>query len=120
MDATRPRTGLAQGGNEVLAAAEGIVVRTFDGCPGANEASWSDRCQGGFGNHVRIRHVDGTVAQYAHLSTVEVKAGTERGPGVRLQALVASAAARRASAGESRAVSVERGRTDQARSTRQT
>jgi hypothetical protein len=60
-------------GSSVTAVSRGIVVYT----------GWS----GGYGNLVRVRHANGVESWYAHLSTVNVRAGDEVGAGVRLGAV---------------------------------
>lgn len=57
-------------GTPIKPAAPGVV--TFAGWDTAKK---EDGTPGGYGLHVRIRHADGTVTIYAHLSAVHVAAG---------------------------------------------
>jgi murein DD-endopeptidase MepM/ murein hydrolase activator NlpD len=49
-------------GTPVFASADGVVVDHQDGCQVGDE-----KCGGGFGNFVKIRHNDGTVTIYGHM-----------------------------------------------------
>jgi murein DD-endopeptidase MepM/ murein hydrolase activator NlpD len=49
-------------GYDVVAPASGTVIYRYDGCPDTN----SPGCGMGYGNHVAIRHSDGTVSLLAH------------------------------------------------------
>jgi hypothetical protein len=60
-------------GSPVIAVSRGVVVYT----------GWS----GGYGNLVRVRHANGAESWYAHLSTVDVRAGDEVRAGDRLGAV---------------------------------
>ncbi len=51
-------------GAPILAAAEGVV----------NDAGWDD---GGYGNYVELRHPDGTLTLYGHVSRILVSKGQE-------------------------------------------
>ena len=50
-------------GTQVYAGASGELYYRVDGCPDGSNPS----CGSSYGNHVRIRHVDGLVSIYAHL-----------------------------------------------------
>ena len=50
-------------GRDIYAGASGSLYYRYDGC--ANSGSWG--CGGGFGNHVRIEHIDNRVSIYAHM-----------------------------------------------------
>lgn len=47
------------------AGAGGQLYYRYDGC--SNSGSWGSSCGGGFGNHVRIQHANGSVTIHAHL-----------------------------------------------------
>lgn len=66
----RPHRGIdigAPAGTPITVAAPGRVL----------SAGWS----GGYGNLVRIRHPDGLVSSYAHMSAISVSTGSEVGAG---------------------------------------
>ena len=65
-------------GKPIVAITDGIVYRTYNGCPHTTKSSRC-RCGSGWGNHVAIDH--GTVkgqhikAMYAHMNTIAVGNG---------------------------------------------
>ena len=59
----------AASGTSIVATADGTVIKSHSGC--SNNGSLSDRCGGGWGNHVYIEHVvqgQKYVVVYAHFS----------------------------------------------------
>lgn len=68
-------------GGEVLAGQEGVVIATYNGC--ANYGYRNNPCGGYCGNHVTIRHADGTRSRYCHmqLNSVRVSNGQRVGCG---------------------------------------
>ncbi len=54
----------------IVAAASGTVVKTVSYCRVGYR-----RCGGGYGNHIIIRHSNGTYTKYAHLKKVYVRPG---------------------------------------------
>jgi murein DD-endopeptidase MepM/ murein hydrolase activator NlpD len=52
----------------ILAADGGEVIFVQSGCQVGNQS-----CGGGFGNYIKIRHCNGWITYYAHLSSVSVK-----------------------------------------------
>ncbi len=62
-------------GTTVLAAADGTVSATNNGC--ANYGSFGNTCGGRCGNYVQIRHDDGSYSIYCHmqLDSVRVRTG---------------------------------------------
>jgi murein DD-endopeptidase MepM/ murein hydrolase activator NlpD len=61
-------------GTPILAASSGVV----------DYAGWSD---GGYGNMIDIRHSDGTITRYGHLSEIFVKEGQSVGQGQSIAAM---------------------------------
>lgn len=53
------------GSRWVVASRDGIVVSVTDGC--YDRCTGGCWCGGGFGNHVRIQHADGTITIYGHM-----------------------------------------------------
>lgn len=62
-------------GAQVIAAREGTVVSSFNGCTHDYGKSESCGCGGGYGNYVVIEHSDGKTSLYGHLSAVYVSYG---------------------------------------------
>ena len=63
-------------GADVVAAKEGVVIDSYNGC----YHNWpkeygSCGCGGGYGNYVMIAHDDGKMTVYGHLSTTMVYTG---------------------------------------------
>jgi murein DD-endopeptidase MepM/ murein hydrolase activator NlpD len=54
---------------EIKAAKDGVVEYTFSGCNDFGSYS----CGGGYGNNVRIRHSDGYLSIYAHMTAGSVR-----------------------------------------------
>lgn len=52
-------------GTSIFAGAHGELYYRIDNCP--NTGSISSTCGGGFGNQVRIKHLDNKVTVYAHM-----------------------------------------------------
>ena len=69
--------GAGRTGHAIVSMAKGEVIRAHTGC--ALNNSWG--CGSGFGNHVYVKHEDGTVSRYAHLSAVNVRVGQKVGAG---------------------------------------
>ena len=67
-------------GARIVAIADGVVTRSFGGCPHNYAKYGSCGCGGGYGNYVTVNH--GTnggntyVATYGHMSSIAVGAGT--------------------------------------------
>jgi murein DD-endopeptidase MepM/ murein hydrolase activator NlpD len=55
-------------GTPILAADGGKVIFVQSGCQVGNQS-----CGGGFGNYIKIRHCNGWITYYAHLSSVSVR-----------------------------------------------
>ncbi len=68
-------TGAGIYGAPVVAARDGVVVSSFDGCPHDYGKNSSCGCGGGYGNYVVIEHSDGKTSLYGHLSQVHVSYG---------------------------------------------
>ena len=69
-------TGGGVGARSIVAAADGEVTYTHDGCESVGY--YKNDCGGGYGNWVRIKHADsGTITTYAHMEkgSVAVKTG---------------------------------------------
>jgi hypothetical protein len=64
-------------GTTVVAAADGTVTATNDGC--GNYGGLGSSCGGGCGNYVRVDHVDGQRTLYCHmqLGTIAVSTGQQ-------------------------------------------
>lgn len=62
-------------GADVVAAKEGVVIDTYNGCIHNWGKEGSCGCGGGYGNYVMIAHDDGKMTVYAHLSTTMVYSG---------------------------------------------
>lgn len=62
-------------GADVVAAKEGVVVASYNGCIHNWGKDGSCGCGGGYGNYVMIAHDDGKMTVYAHLSTTMVITG---------------------------------------------
>jgi serine/threonine protein kinase len=75
-DAAEPR-------GRVVAVDAGVVVDLHAGCPEPPPGT-DDPCGSGYGNHVRLRHDDGTYSFYAHLIDVTVHRGEHVEAGVPL------------------------------------
>ncbi|MBN8609721.1 MAG: VCBS repeat domain-containing M23 family metallopeptidase [Deltaproteobacteria bacterium] len=60
-------------GTTVLAAANGTVSATNDGC--ANYGSFGNTCGGRCGNYVQIRHDDGSYSIYCHMRAGSLRVG---------------------------------------------
>jgi len=59
---------VATTGTSVYAGASGSLYYRYDGCYDKGNPLWSSSCgDGGYGNHVRIEHLDGHVTMYAHM-----------------------------------------------------
>lgn len=67
--------GRGEGQVNIIAAKDGIVVKTFDGCESSRTLS---NCGGGYGNHVIIQHSDGNFTLYGHMyqNSVDVSEGS--------------------------------------------
>lgn len=62
-------------GSPIYAAADGVVIRAFNGCPSSGRG-YGDSCGGGLGNSVRINHNNGYYTTYGHLTqNVPVREG---------------------------------------------
>jgi hypothetical protein len=61
-------------GTTVLAAADGTVSATNDGC--ADYGALGNTCGGRCGNHVQIRHDDGSYSIYCHMRRGTIAVGT--------------------------------------------
>lgn len=61
-------------GTNIIAAKDGVVVLTMDGF---GDGYYNSKDGGGFGNHIKIQHSDGTYTIYAHLlkDTIRVSVG---------------------------------------------
>ncbi len=57
-------------GSAVVAAASGVVVKTYSGCRVGNS-----HCGGGYGNNIVIQHDNGYQTRYAHLISIKVRTG---------------------------------------------
>ncbi|MFH1201166.1 MAG: M23 family metallopeptidase [bacterium] len=62
--------GGIEGITSVVAAADGIVVKVVSGCVEGRKS-----CGSGYGNHVDIKHKNGDITRYAHLSKILVSVG---------------------------------------------
>lgn len=62
-------------GAPVVAAADGIVIKTFNGCVHDYPKTGSCGCGGGYGNVAFIDHGNGRMTVYGHLSSVSVHKG---------------------------------------------
>ena len=62
-------------GSDVIAAADGKVIKVLKSCSHNN--SYCCDCGGGYGNYIFIQHSDGYVTRYAHLTSVKVKVGQQ-------------------------------------------
>ncbi len=60
-------------GNDVLAGAAGTVTAAVQGCP--DYGYYCSPCGGNCGNHVRIRHPDGTQSLFCHLKNGSLTVG---------------------------------------------
>lgn len=61
-------TGVSIRGRSVVAAADGVVLATNDGCANDQNTSTGDTCGGSYGNYVKLRHDGpGHIAFYAHM-----------------------------------------------------
>ena len=61
-------------GTEIRAGAAGTVESTFNGC--ANTGYVGNPCGGRCGNHVRIRHADGSSTVYCHMELGSIAVST--------------------------------------------
>jgi murein DD-endopeptidase MepM/ murein hydrolase activator NlpD len=66
----------ASGGDKIVLKKGGEVKRTQSGCSVGNH-----KCGGGFGNHVWVKHDDGTETIYAHFTDTLVEKGDKVLPG---------------------------------------
>lgn len=62
-------------GADVVAAKDGIVIDSYNGCYHNWGKDGSCGCGGGYGNYVMIAHDDGKMTVYGHLSTTMVYTG---------------------------------------------
>ena len=62
-------------GADVVAAKEGVVIDSYNGCYHNWGKDGSCGCGGGYGNYVMIAHDDGKMTVYGHLSTTMVYTG---------------------------------------------
>ncbi len=53
--------------HNIIAAADGVVIEVGTGCVNGDNS-----CYGGLGNFVKIKHNDGTITRYGHMSSVFV------------------------------------------------
>lgn len=68
-------SGAGNFGSPIYAAADGVVVLAFNGCPSFG-SGYGDTCGGGMGNNITLEHSDGYSTRYAHLhQTLTVKLG---------------------------------------------
>lgn len=58
-------------------------IGTRIGCISSGTVIFADQ-QSGYGNKVEVRHWDGTVSWYGHMSSIAVKVGDQVGPGDKL------------------------------------
>ncbi len=78
-----PRSGYGHGAidigapmySKVVAAADGVVSYSYNGCIHNWGKEGSCGCGGGYGNYVTIDHGNGRMTLYGHLSTVNVSSG---------------------------------------------
>ena len=62
-------------GADVVAAKEGVVIDSYNGCYHSWGKDGSCGCGGGYGNYVMIAHDGGKMTVYGHLSTTMVYTG---------------------------------------------
>ena len=62
-------------GADVVAAKEGVVIDSYNGCYHNWGKDGSCGCGGGYGNYVMIAHDGGKMTVYGHLSTTMVYTG---------------------------------------------
>lgn len=67
--------GISIHGAKVVAAADGVVLKTYNGCIHDYPKSGSCGCGGGYGNSIYIDHGNFRMTVYGHLSNVIVKPG---------------------------------------------
>jgi len=82
-------------GSPVYASKDGTVLMTYTGCnndskkyscsskcsPNCGVYSGNGTCNWGYGNGVIIKHADGSISMYAHMSSVSVSKGASVGQG---------------------------------------
>ncbi len=67
-------SGAGNLGSQIYAAASGVVVKAYNGCP--TKGYLGNRCGGELGNSIVINHGNGYYTTYAHLhKTIKVKVG---------------------------------------------
>ncbi len=70
-------SGAGNLGSNIYAAADGTVIKAFNGCPNIG-FGYGDQCGGSFGNSVIIDHGNGYYTTYAHLlNTLRVSVGSK-------------------------------------------
>ena len=69
-------------GTAVVATADGVVSGVVTGCVEGRAS-----CGGGYGNHIDIKHSNGTSTRYAHLSKVSVSPGQNISQGEKIGAI---------------------------------
>lgn len=69
------RSNVSIYGAKVVAAADGVVFKTYNGCIHDYPKSGSCGCGGGYGNNIYIDHGNFRMTVYGHLSNVIVKPG---------------------------------------------
>lgn len=80
----------------VLAAADGTVANTNDGC--ANNGFYGNTCGSGYGNYVKIKHADtGHSTYYAHMANGSI--AVKKGQAVKCGTLLGKAASSGSSTG---------------------
>jgi murein DD-endopeptidase MepM/ murein hydrolase activator NlpD len=66
-------------GTSIVAAADGTVIETVGYC-----IEGKTSCGGRYGNYIMIKHSNGTITRYAHLSKVSVSVGQKVSKGKRI------------------------------------
>ncbi len=61
-------------GTPIVAAHDGVVVKVVNYC---TNNSGRSRCGGGYGNHIKIQHPNGTFTLYGHAKRILVAQGTK-------------------------------------------
>ena len=67
--------GISIHGAKVVAAADGVVIKAYNGCIHDYPKNGSCGCGGGYGNYIYIDHGNFRMTVYGHLSNVIVKSG---------------------------------------------
>lgn len=68
-------SGAGNFGSNIYAAADGVVIKAFNGCP-SRGSGYGDPCGGELGNQIIIEHANGNYTTYAHLhQTIRVSVG---------------------------------------------